>query len=150
MHISMCMRYQFRLQVLSETQVVAEQKLWEEKLEQQKRDHLQVLKDHGLLTLDAEAGVQAVVCKHFVQLTDAFAGTIAQYISEKLVSAACPKCFHYVPGFDACCALECTVPTCNTPFCAWCLQPCVDLQACHDHVLRCPMNPRKLVFLFTL
>ena len=136
--------------MLAETQVVAEQKLWEEKLEQQKRDHLQVLKNHGLLTLDTEAGEQAVVCKHFVQLTHAFAGTIAQYISEKLVSAACPKCFHYVPGFEACCALQCIVITCKTHFCAWCLQPSDDQHDCHEHVLRCPMNPRKLFFLFTL
>ena len=139
--------------MLAEAQVVAEQKVWEGRLKQQEKDHHDMLKKHGLTTSDTEAGVQAVVCKHFVQVTHASAERIAEYISEKLVMPACPKCFKYVPGFEACCALQCTNPDCMTHFCAWCLQSSVDqsdCSECHDHVLRCPMNPRKLVFLFTL
>jgi hypothetical protein len=130
--------------LLSQAQVVAEQKVWAAKLKRQEDEHVAVLKQNGLFTPNMEAGVHASDSfQHFVQLTYAIPDKIAEFIGENLVMAACPWCFHYIIDFDACCALKCSSFVCQKYCCAWCLRKCKDESECHDHVMNCPMNPRK-------
>lgn len=51
----------------------------------------------------------------------------------------CPKCSASFHDFDGCTALKCE--TCNTHFCAWCLEIASNSQECHRHVATCPKKP---------
>lgn len=59
------------------------------------------------------------------------------YITNKILSLACPRCSMVYSDFDGCCALKCK--SCSCAFCAWCLEDCGN--DAHSHVAKCKVKP---------
>jgi hypothetical protein len=84
-----------------------------------------------------------------VAAAQAAAGVVQRHVdvvTERILTAKCPRCAQAFVDFEGCFALTCSRLACAAKFCAWCLADCG--ADAHAHVLVCPCNPTRPISYF--